>query len=67
MTEDKIFVGSHDKFFYVLDKKNGAVLDEFEAQGSFLASPVIIGREVLAPSYDAYVYIFREKGSAKPE
>ncbi len=67
ITDDKIFVGAHDKHLYVLDKKTGETLDQFLTQGSILASPVIIGREVLAPSYDAYVYILRERGSAKPE
>ncbi|MEZ4813542.1 MAG: hypothetical protein R2883_08775 [Caldisericia bacterium] len=51
----------------MLNKKTGETLDQFLTQGSILASPVIIGREVLAPSYDAYIYILREKGQLSRE
>ncbi len=67
VTADKIFVGSHDKSLYVLDKKDGKTLDSFPTTGSILASPIIIGNEILAPSYDSYIYILRGRGVAPPE
>jgi len=59
LADGKIFFGSHDTHLYVLDKTTGETLDSFKANGSIIASPVIIGNEVIAPSYDAYVYILR--------
>lgn len=66
IVRNMVMIGGHDKNFYVIDKKNGKVLDTFTTRGSILASPIIIGNEVLVTSYDSSIYILRAKGTNPP-
>ncbi len=63
LVRENLFIGAHDKNLYILSKTNGGVLDTFKTKGSILASPIVIGDELLCTSWDSNIYILR---SLKP-
>jgi outer membrane protein assembly factor BamB len=57
---DRIFVGSFDKRFYVLDKKGQKVAD-FELDGAIMGSPAVGGGCVVIGTDKGTVYCFGAK------
>jgi outer membrane protein assembly factor BamB len=57
---ERIFVGSFDKHFYVLDKKGQRVAD-FELDGAILGSPAVAGGCVVVGTEKGTVYCFGAK------
>ena len=57
---DRVFVGSFDKRFYVLDKKGQKVAD-FELDGAIMGSPAVAGGCVVIGTEKGTVYCFGAK------
>jgi outer membrane protein assembly factor BamB len=57
---DRIFVGSFDKRFYVLDRKGRKVAD-FELDGAIMGSPAVAGGSVVIGTDKGTVYCFGAK------
>jgi outer membrane protein assembly factor BamB len=57
---DRIFVGSYDKRFYVLDK-TGRKITDFELDGAIMASPAVAEGRVVIGTEKGTVYCFGAK------
>ena len=55
----RVFVGSNDGRFYVLNLATGAKLWEFTAGAPLSASPAIAGGRIVIGSQDGRLYCFR--------
>jgi outer membrane protein assembly factor BamB len=55
---ERVYVGSGDGRFYVLDLKTGARIWEFDAGASIVASPAIASGRIVIGSQDGVLYAF---------
>ena len=58
ITGDRVFVGSNDGRFYVLNLNSGAKLWEFNAGAPLSASPAIANGRIVIGSQDGRLYCF---------
>ena len=56
--QGRVYIGSNDGRFYVLDLANGKKLWEFEAGGPLSASPAIAAGRIVIGSQDGRLYCF---------
>jgi len=55
---DRVYVGSGDGRFYVLDLANGVKIWEFNAGAPLSASPAIAGGRIVIGTQDGRMYCF---------
>jgi outer membrane protein assembly factor BamB len=58
LADGRVFIGSNDGKFYVLDYKTGAKVWEFNAGAPLSASPAIAAGRVVIGSEDGRLYCF---------
>ena len=59
---DRVYVGSNDGHFYVLDLATGKKLWDFEAGAPLSASPAIAAGRIVIGAQDGRLYCFGEGG-----
>jgi len=59
--EDRLYVGSHDNFFYALDPKDGTVLWRWRTGGDVIGLPVADERRVYFVSLDNTLYALNRR------
>jgi outer membrane protein assembly factor BamB len=64
VTDALVIVGSRDKRVHALDRKTGKPAWTFPTEGRVDASPVVVGKQVYAPSLDGKLYVL-DVGSGK--
>jgi outer membrane protein assembly factor BamB len=58
IVDGRVYIGSNDGRFYVLDANNGAKLWEFTAGAPLSASPAIAQGRIVIGSQDGKLYCF---------
>jgi outer membrane protein assembly factor BamB len=59
ITGGRVYIGSNDGKFYVLDLQTGAKVWEFEAGAPLSASPAVAEGALVIGSQDGRLYCFR--------
>ncbi|MEW6178436.1 MAG: PQQ-binding-like beta-propeller repeat protein [Chloroflexota bacterium] len=64
LADDQLLVGDYENIFHSLDPNTGAEKWTFtQAQGDWIASPLVVGDVILAPNADHFLYALSRDGS----
>ena len=61
---DHVIIGNQDKFVYCLNKKNGKVVWKYNTGGTVDASPVVVGKRVLAANMRGDLFLMDRKAES---
>jgi len=64
VTEDLVITGCCDRRIWAIDRKSGKDAWSFLTNNRVVASPVVVGERVYAPSLDGKMYVLDLKGNA---
>lgn len=66
LSNDKVFIGSRDKYLYAFNKKNGELVWKVNTRGRIEASPVLVKDELVVATMQGDILFMDEKdGSVK--